>query len=581
MHKKIIPLLLVMCFLLVSCQRATDDTYSIYTEKMWIEDPDYVSSDTDDLTNTDSGMDNSTNGKSSGNSSDASKSDSKPRILNVKDFGATGDGITDDGYAIIQACLELQNCAAGSQLIFESNKTYFVSDLKGLTDAALFLEGLNDVAVKGSNTTILLDRDKRYMYMQDSKNVTVQGFNFDLKERAHYVGTVESVNKEEHSFEVVSDRDFGFSGEFTPARMFYGLKAGSGTTRSYIFVAKLSTIDKKSLRYRIYGDISANSIGTAANIENLNVGDKVILPTPNIGHYGDNMINIHGNTNIAFKDINVWNSREFVWVIRSNKEKITFDNVNVVPAPDENVCFSSWRDCFHCKDNSASLIWTNCTVKGNGDDMFNLSSSMMYVNKVFAANEVECYWPEQKGGSYGSVEPGTPIVIWDGDTGKLIGKTRLKKVVNEKNNRYQFTDNLPKLKSGSNIRFCFDSLSSQASKIVNCNLDGTLRFRRGPVTIENCNIRMITLWIEWEGNIEGPIPHDIAFNNCKFNVVGGSEAFRINAFNPIVKWKEGLYRLENISFNNCTGLKKANFQNQLVFKEGSTDYVKFTPAVTE
>lgn len=581
MLKKILCLFLILSFVLAGCTKATEDIYSDYYEIKWIKDPNYIPVDTSSDTELDDFYTDSDNSYTDSDNSSSSIEEEKveSKILYVKDFGAKADGITDDGNAIMEAVLNLGNCAPGSKLVFESNKTYFISDLMGISNYALYLSDLNNVTIEGNNTTLLLDKDKSYISMSGCKNVTVKGFNFDLKLRSHFVGTVENINVEDGYFDVVSDRDFGYYNDWNPTNVPFGLKAGSETSRTFIVISKYTMLDKGTLRYRIYADMDEGNLGTGGHVRGLKIGEEIILPVPEVGHFGERMFTLGGNENILFQNLNIWNAREFVWGIWNSKGTITFDNVNSVPPKDEKVCFVSWRDMFHCKSNSASLIWKNCTFKGNGDDIFNLTSNMMYVKKVVSKNEVVCYWPETAG-SYGDVAEGEKIVIFDVDTGELIGKTTLKKVVDKNTNRYILADSLPKLKSGENIRFCFDSHSAPNSQVINCDLDGTMRFRGGPVTVSDSKIRLWKMWIEWEGLVEGPLAHDISFNNCAFSPVN-DDVFIITCNSPVNKWREGLFRLENISFNNCTGINKRHFQNDLNFREDSVDYIKFSPALTD
>lgn len=567
-------LLFVMLISTIGCTPATKNKYKEYYVEKWIDDPNAVSADD---SSDDTVIDNSTSSAASSSGSSDTTPAKEVKFLSVKDFGAVGDGQTDDGPAISKAIHALYNYGAGSKLIFESNKTYFVSTTDGSSDMAISLKALDGITVEGNNSTILCDKGVRYMTVSSCTNTTVTGLNFDLKTRAHFVGSVTAVNVDEGYFDIRSDRDIGFSGEWNPTNSPFCLKASDGTSRSFIVIKKMTTVDAANRIYRVYAVMDDPSLGTGAQVRSLSLNQQIIAPVPFIGHCGDPSFIISGNTDLNLENINVWNVPHFVFFVTWNKGTLNFNKVNVMPPSDESVVFSSWRDVYHCKSNSAKLIWNSCISKGNGDDIINISSNMMYVKTVVSAVEVICQWPETNG-SYGTPEEGSSIIIWNNDTGKLIGKTTLKKVISDKENHYMFATPVNGLRTGENIRFCFESHAAPNSEVVNCDFDGTLRFHGGPLTIADSKLRVIRMWIDYEGTLEGPIPHDITFRNCAFTVPWERDAFIISANNPKNKWREGDYRLENIRFENCTGLKKADFTDAN-FNPNSPDYVTITPAL--
>ena len=80
------------------------------------------------------------------------------------------------------------------------------------------------------------------------------------------------------------------------------------------------------------------------------------------------------------------------------------------------------------------------------------------------------------------------------------------------------------------------------------------------------------MWIDTETNLEGPIPHDIIFKNCEFNLLTGSNTFIISSYNPNNTWSGGMYRLENIVFDGCSGINNSHFSSANL-NPASPDYV--------
>ena len=114
-------------------------------------------------------------------------------IISVRDFGAVGDGVTDDTAALTAAAAALQN---GQTLNFD-NGTYLVS-YQGAPYASVYgnvvmqFNGLSDITfigegaiIKVVNHNITANGGLRFMNFIGCKRVAMSGFNFDMT----FVGT--------------------------------------------------------------------------------------------------------------------------------------------------------------------------------------------------------------------------------------------------------------------------------------------------------------------------------------------------------------------------------------------------------
>ena len=113
--------------------------------------------------------------------------------IHVKDFGAVGDGVTDDTDALVTAAAALEDGQTldfgdGTYLISYQGAPYssvygeVVMEFNGLTDATFVGEG---ATIKVVNHNITTNGGLRFMNFIACKRIAVTGFNFDMT----FVGT--------------------------------------------------------------------------------------------------------------------------------------------------------------------------------------------------------------------------------------------------------------------------------------------------------------------------------------------------------------------------------------------------------
>lgn len=526
-------------------------------------------------------------------SSETKPDASKPiaHTLYVKDFGAVGDGKTDDGKAILKALMALWQAGDNSKLVFEKNKTYYYKD-NGTKNAYTTVFALNDcvnVHIEGNNTKIVAEAPLRMVRTENTVGCSVTGFSFDYGIRPYFMAEkAESIDTAAGTCimtigdgmakkylgltEMGQSVSVKVNGNDTTA---FGI-IESKTGRYHMFVSKYELVGKDKIK--IYFVKSANQY-TAAWMPKLE-NERLVCPTPGVGHMVEHAFHFNFDTDLTIKNVNLYSSCRFAVALSNAEGEILFDNFNIVPNPAlkgtfEETDFTSWRDGWHLKENRAKVIWRNCNATGLQDDVFNVSSSVMWISEVQAANRINMYWDETGKTFRAKLRRGDKLTIINSDTGEILAETEVSRVVRQSgsDNIITLTDSFANMPSGKNIKVLFDNLVANNSVIENCYFDGTFRFR-GPITITGSTFITKRLWLDilTDNWLEAPVPRDIVFRNCKLVFEGNGKYVHASAYNNNVS--KTAYHLKNILFENCV-------VNRDCFEIGIGDEVIFKNCTSE
>ncbi|MBR4073452.1 MAG: hypothetical protein IKK24_05855, partial [Clostridia bacterium] len=323
-------------------------------------------------------------------------------------------------------------------------------------------------------------------------------------------------------------------------------------TRFHVYITKFQMISNADKTFKLWFDMNdGNTRNWTSN--GLLQTHGMIVPMPRIGHLQERGFTIVGNYNFKLQDLACHDCPRFAMYVGQNEEKLTFKNVDFLPADndlDRNMNFTSWRDLFHVKDNRCPIDWIDCDATGNYDDIYNISSSTLYVSDYnLAKNRLSLYWPET-GRSYHTIKPGDTLNVIDTITGEDCGTATVKRVVSQVGDENIVVldkplENLNNL--GTSVLAFFTNRCSPGSTIQNCNFNGTYRWR-GPLTVTNSYFYNMRTWIDLFENVEGPIPENIVFKNCEIESAGGKTVhLGANSGNT----DEYGYHVKNIRFENC------------------------------
>lgn len=473
--------------------------------------------------------------------------------LKASNFDVKGDGITDDGPAIFKAIMAVQSGGPGSKLTFDSGKTYYIKNVS--LNSIFYINGVEGITIDGGGSLFLLDNSKEYLTLSNTKNCVVKNMVFDFKTKPAFKATCISIDTVSGSAIMKADRNIGLAdGQSYPAPIsaWFGV-LDKHTSRYHMYISKYEMISNTENTFRIF--FKTTDANTKAWLSNgILETNGMICPMPKIGHLQERGYTISKNVDGKLENITTHSCARFGMFICENEGTFTFKNVDFTPADndlDRNMNFTSWRDAFHVKDNRASIHWSDCEATGNYDDVYNISSSSLYVsNYNVAKNRITLVWSERSNGLYYTILPGDELNVIDTETGEDCGTAKVKRVVKQRDgeNIVVLDKPLEMLNyTGEKVLAFFNNRCAPGSTIKNCNFNGTYRFR-GPLTITDTYMYNMRTWIDIYGLLEGPIPANITYKNCTLDS-GDSGNFIIGANSGNTE-KYG-YHVKNILFDSC------------------------------
>ncbi len=495
-------------------------------------------------------------------------SESIARIFRIADFGASGDGKTDCCPAVKSALSAIREYGGPAVLQFEPNGIYFFASVPE-NKPAVMIRNFGNLTLSGKNTTFVLGQVRTYVDIQHCHDIKVTGFNFKLFKPVYTLSEVVSVDHKKPALVIRSRDSLEIEGTWLDkSGANFGIPSLLQYGRKHIFYDSIETLDAAGHLYRLNVQKVDNYAEKLKFIEETH--SDFITPMPNVGQINLSAFLTTYTTNLTLENCNLWSSSHFSFHMRYNEGVFRIRNTNIVPEPGSDGIMVGWRDGFHIKENRAKFIWEDCTLGGIFDDVWNISCSVLTVREVFGPKEFEMGCMEFGGEYPVELRVGDEIILYDVETGALVGDTHISRVVlqDKTQNRITVEDALP-LNRPQAVLACVYSLSNPGAEIHGCKIYGTFRIRC-EATIEDTDMDIVYSWVENEPPWEGPIPRNITFRRCRMHGINTeSNIMTLGTVSSYSKPISPLYYTKNIVFEDC------DMDPSKIFIRSSHDDVKF------
>lgn len=364
--------------------------------------------------------------------------------IHVKDFGAVGDGKTDDSGAVskaIQKAVELTN----RTVVFE-NKTYYMG-ANHLVWELFYVKDTENIVIDGNGATLLMSNYNVPFYVENVKGFSIMNMQFDYENPNFTQGTITSIEKTDNSFlveiqqgyphppvdEVVFGKNLlqhgggGRHGLIFKSSDYHRMEstmdhfyAGSitGTERDNVYRFKL-----ESGYERLINEIETGmriTYGIAGvDIENRYLRNKVGWNTW--------LIRILRSSDVLLQDVNIYGTIAMGVNVADNYGKVTLLRTNIRLKPGSSHLVASTSDGFHIKNNRVGVSIIDCYLESTSDDLINISTMEDRVTQIISDRELIVQSTENAISSYTILE-GDRLLFIDASSRK-IGITEVKEVI--------------------------------------------------------------------------------------------------------------------------------------------------------
>ncbi|MCP4312680.1 MAG: hypothetical protein GY790_15570 [Bacteroidetes bacterium] len=521
------------------------------------------------------------------------------RVFEVSDFGANGDGETDD-MAAIHAAVDAAKKSGVGIVRFKAGKTYRVIGLKDMTQEYVFdLRGARKIKIEGNGAKMLLHPPDGLAMVEQSENIQIDGFVIDYLPRPYYQGEIKKIDVDNMTMDIdVPERypvpEIGknqyqapfFGRSFIPD--FPGARSGDGNNIYVEVVTQRG--NERQLRVHFKKNADGSHTPDAAMQGRVKRAydegaTEFVVPHIKYGHRGG-FTKIMHSSRIKFSNLRYYCVPFFWLTIQHNTGPVTLSNVDLQNPNPETELLVSWRDGMHIKNGRWGTLIEDGDWDGAGmyDDTFAIYSRALKI--VDQSDNTISITPNFMGKEPFLWREGDWASIWTPKQERLKGMARVLRVEDVEGKNFKVTlESLPKGASPDDIVLHEESMN-RGTLIRNCKTTdigteySSTRFRCVGLTLENNDFEDFHFWFHphWIGGQNGPRPRDIIMENNRISDNLDKANFD-NALNCILRDNEfegvtlNFTGSENILLEGNKWIGSDEKQLSIIAKKGSAIFL--------
>lgn len=370
--------------------------------------------------------------------------------VNVKDYGAVGDGKAYDRDAVIaafKAAAALAEAGTPSKLEFEAGKTYRINEKQ---DAfALFdLDNISNFTIDGNGSTILFERPTNSLInIEGCTNIKVKNIDVKYDERMIIWGYVKSVNEDGQSINIEIPDDSPLPADDAWAQyycsntsdgpwIFGNIMDSTEAVPRFLPFDALMIKSVEKVQGREYKVTFKSSIAMYSSL--IQEGDRFPFKSRwnsyDFGEYNKygrpDFISVSYSKDVTFEGVKTTNSLLMLAPMSYNQGRITLKDCEMSLAP--GAIITSSADGVHTSSNRFGVIIDNCTFENSFDDLINTEAYCGAVTKT-----VDSYIYETSRDMQCVV--GDEIAFFNTSNHEIVGTAFLKEIEKTEDGKYRLT----------------------------------------------------------------------------------------------------------------------------------------------
>lgn len=309
------------------------------------------------------------------------------RQFSVSDYGAVGDGATDDGPAIREAVIAAVAAAPGAKVVFEK-KRYRLA--KAELDYHISLKGVKGLTIEGNGAELINNPWNNIVKLDECEDVTVRGFVVDCDPLPFTQGTVTEVNEEAGSFLLKIqdgyDNPVDVYRRIGKARPQWGWgvcidpveRKRKADVIMHLFMDDVTAVDDGMLRVQLREDYRKHA-------RDLQPGDRFVITMKYGGHGAS--FHVTRSRDCRLENNAIYTAKYgMTHSLSDNLGRIHVKGVKITFKPGTDRLITTPKDGFHCKHNAVGPIIEDGLFEGMLDDTINISVCPYWVRKDLGDN---------------------------------------------------------------------------------------------------------------------------------------------------------------------------------------------------
>jgi hypothetical protein len=354
--------------------------------------------------------------------------------LNVRDFGAKGDGVHDDSTSIHSAIQAASKKGPGTTLFFPKGKYVLTrqlgvrhsnypasalgegvapEDLDSKMNANLILQNLSDITLEGEEGTLLAfhSTEEDGVVMDRCRNVVIKNIGVDYDPLPFTQGVIESVNEKTIRFTLEDGYPNPTQGYLADAKgkkllLFFNSKGEYNREAGDKFAENVKSLGNNSFELDLFGHDTT---------EGLAKGDRLAY-LPRAGSFAVLLWNCE---KCLFDHFQVYSSP--MKAIKENQSAdITYRNCFIGRMPGTNRLAVTSADGISSTCDRKGPTVEGCTVQYTSDDCISYNNNQQL---VLGSKDPSHFNIDMKKADY---RIGDRVSVWDFQTGKVRGEAIVK-----------------------------------------------------------------------------------------------------------------------------------------------------------